>query len=69
MSVTDIQREQQEAMPHEDLAQYAGQWVALRNGLVVASNIDAVALRANPEVRNTDDLIQVPPDGAAILIL
>ena len=70
MAVVDrIQREQHDAIPNEDLNPYAGQWVALRDGLVVASDLDAVALRANPEVRDTDMLVPVPRDGAALLIL
>ena len=49
-SVIDIQRQQQESMPREDLRPYAGQWVALRDGHVVACDIDAVALRNNEAV-------------------
>ena len=67
--VIDIQREQQEIMPRDDLRPYEGQWVALRDGHVVASDIDAVALRNNEAVRETDVLIPVPLDGNAILIL
>lgn len=69
MAVIDIQREQAKTLPREELAPYAGQWVALRDGLVVASDIDAVALRNNPEVRDTDTLTPVPQDGTALLIL
>lgn len=69
MSVIDIQADQYQAQPREDLSAYAGQWVALRRGVVVASNIDAVALRANPKVTDTDALVPVPTDGAAVLIL
>ncbi len=68
-SVIDIQREQQESMPREDLRPYAGQWVALRDGHVVACDIDAVALRNNEAVSETDTLIPVPLDRNAILIL
>jgi hypothetical protein len=70
MAVLDrIQTAQRETIPHEDLSPYAGQWVALRDGHVVASDIDAVALRANPEVGEDDMLVPVPRDGSAILIL
>ena len=69
MAVIDIQHSQNEAMPREDLSQYAGQWVALRQGRVIASDIDAVALRNNPEVSRDDDILPVPADGNSILIL
>ena len=70
MAVIDnIQHEQHEAMPREDLAPFAGQWVALRDGHVVANDIDAVGLRNNPDVRDTDTLMPVPQDTAAILML
>lgn len=69
MTVVDIEREQQDAMPREDLSPYAGQWVALRDGLVVASDIDAVSLRANPGVRESDTLIPVPLGGPGVFML
>jgi hypothetical protein len=68
-AAADIQHQQDETMPREDLSRFAGQWVALRDGRVVASDIDPVALRDNPQVTATDDLVPVPADGAAILIL
>ena len=69
MPVEEIQREQQGAMPQEDLSPYAGQWVALRDGRVVASDIDPVALRENPEVTETDALFPVPAAGTGLLLL
>jgi len=33
---------------HEDLKPYAGSWVALRAGKVVASALDAIELRDKP---------------------
>jgi hypothetical protein len=61
-------REQQEAlMPKEDLAPYAGQWVALRDGYVVASDPDATTLRDKPDVATTDLLMPVPPPGLLIV--
>jgi hypothetical protein len=69
MAILDIEREQQEAMPREDLSSYAGQWVALRDGVVVASDIDAVSLRANPGVRKSDTLIPVPLGGPGVFML
>jgi hypothetical protein len=65
----DIQREQQEAMPREDLKPYAGQWVALRDGRVVDSDLDPVALQNKPTVREGDSLIPVPANGTALLML
>ena len=66
MTVAEIQ---QESLPKQDLSPYAGQWVALRDGLVVASDLDPVALRDNPVVRASDTLLPVPPAGEGIYIL
>jgi hypothetical protein len=52
-----------------DLTPYAGQWVALRDGEVVASDLDAVALRYRPEVLPTDALLPVPDPGTDLLLL
>jgi Family of unknown function (DUF5678) len=60
---------QQAIMPREDLKPYAGQWVALRDGHVVASDLDPVALRDRPDVQDTDTLMPVPPPGSDLLIL
>lgn len=56
-------------MPKGDLAPYAGQWVALRNGEVVASDIGAEQLREHDEVRDDDMLVPVghPDRGYFIL--
>ena len=69
MPVDEIQREQARAMPHEDLASYAGQWVAVRDGKVIASDLDAVALRNHPEVASDDELLPVPDRGPELLLL
>jgi hypothetical protein len=47
----------------EDLTPYAGSWVAIRDGRVIASALDSVELRDNPDVRE-DDLLMPVPDGA-----
>lgn len=47
----------------EDLTPYAGSWVAIRNGKVVASGLESVELRDHPDVRE-DDLLMPVPDGA-----
>ncbi|MHB1860333.1 MAG: DUF5678 domain-containing protein [Solirubrobacteraceae bacterium] len=54
---------------HADLTAYAGSWVAIRDGNVVASALDPVELRDKPEVRDDDILMPVPDrtDGAYIL--
>jgi hypothetical protein len=60
MTVKEIKRQQAKNLPQEDLSPYAGKWVALRNGVVVASDIDAVTLRNRPEVEPSDVLTPVP---------
>jgi hypothetical protein len=69
LTVEELVRAQQNVLPKEDLTPYAGQWVALRNGRVVAHDIDAVALRANPDVSEDDVLLPVPTGGSDLLIL
>jgi hypothetical protein len=69
MPVDAIQREQAESIPHVDLSSYAGLWVALRGGQVIASDLDAVALRNRPEVESTDVLLPVPDASADLLLL
>ena len=56
-------------MPKEDLESYRGQWVALRDGHVVANDLDPVALRDNPEVSEDDTLMPVPAQGSELLLL
>jgi hypothetical protein len=53
------------ALPEHDLEHYTGEWVALRDGIVVAHDVDPQALQAHPDVRPTDDLFPVgePPSG------
>lgn len=48
----------------EDLTPYAGSWVAIRDGKVIASALDSVELRESPDV-HSDDLLMPVPDGAA----
>lgn len=54
---------------HEDLADYAGSWVAIRDGRVVASALDAVELRDKPEVHEDDVLMPVPDRTEGVYIL
>jgi hypothetical protein len=53
----------------EDLAAYGGSWVAIRDGKVVASALDAVELRDKPEVLEDDVLMPVPDQTDGIYIL
>ncbi len=53
----------QEPEVHEDLTPYAGSWVAIRDGKVVASALDPIELRDRPDHRE-DDLLMPVPDGA-----
>lgn len=48
----------------EDLTPYAGSWVAIRDGKVIASALDSVELRNKPEVREDDFLMPVPDQSA-----
>jgi hypothetical protein len=68
LTVQDLERQQEEALPKEDLSPFAGQWVALRDGRVVASDVSGVALRNNPAVEENDVLVPVP-SGRGPLIL
>jgi uncharacterized protein DUF5678 len=56
--------EQAELDPH-DLSNFDGEWVAVRDGKVVAHSPDEETLRADPNVRDGDDIYPVgdPPSG------
>jgi hypothetical protein len=69
MSTSELDRKQAEILPKEDLTPYAGRWVALRDGHVVASDVDAVSLRNRPEVTEDDVIAPVPDAQAGIFIL
>lgn len=60
---------QNDPLVTDDLAAYAGAWVAIRDGRVVASALDPVELRHNPAVHDHDVVMPVPPDGGATLIV
>lgn len=59
MTVEDIQREQEAIMPKGDLAPYAGQWVAVRDGVIIASDISPTRLREHEDVRSDDVLVPI----------
>lgn len=46
-----------------NLAEYAGRWVAVRRGNVVAAADSLSELRENPEVRRDDVVFVVPASG------
>lgn len=64
-----VQEIQQQLAPKEELAPYAGQWVALRDGHVVASDLDPIALREHPDVTEDDILMPVGSAGKGHYIL
>jgi hypothetical protein len=55
--------------PREDLRPYAGKWVALRDGYVVASADDSVSLRDDPAVKESDQLLPVPAADSGMYVL
>lgn len=59
MSIRDVERRQRELALKESLDGYAGRWVALRNGRVVASSPDPRDLWANEAVQEGDAIIRV----------
>lgn len=69
MTVEELEREQEKTLPKDDLRLYAGQWIALRDGRVVTSAPDPVALRDHPDVRGDDLLTPVPVAGNGVFIL
>lgn len=52
--------EDRPAIDQEMLEQFAGQWVALRDGHVVAAAATLKELRRNPDVRRADAVYVVP---------
>ena len=69
MAVIGLEEQQDALTPKEDLTQYAGQWVALRDGYVIANDLDPVALRDRDDVHEDDILIPVPTAEDGIFIL
>jgi hypothetical protein len=60
---------QSDVVIREDLTPYAGSWVAVRDGKVVASALDSVELRDMPEVHDDDVLMPVPDRTEGVYIL
>ena len=55
--------------PLEDTRPYAGKWIAIRDGRIIASANDSVSLRDNPDVRSDDQLVPVPSSDTGIYVL
>jgi len=64
-----VQEIQQDRLTTEDLSPYEGTWVAVRDGKVVASALDARELRDRPDVHEDDLLVLVPTRGAGTFLL
>lgn len=68
MEPHELLRQQQELAPKDDLSSYDGEWVALRNGHVVAHEADPYELRSRTDVFASDALIRVScvPSGLVV---
>jgi hypothetical protein len=60
---------QTEPVVRDDLTPYQGSWVAIRDGKVIAHDLDPIRLRDNEEVRETDFFLLVPSEATELLIL
>jgi hypothetical protein len=69
MTIDELERAQGRLMPQEDLSGYAGRWVALREGKVVATDVEAVTLRQHDEVEDTDVITFVPVAREGVYLL
>jgi hypothetical protein len=65
LGATEGGEDEESSLPEGDLQHYDGQWVAVRDGQVVAAAADEEALRADPAVREGDDVYPIgdPPSG------
>ena len=55
-------------MNAEDLSPYDGEWVAVRDGQVIAHAEDERALRADPNVKPDDDLYPIGPPTMGYMV-
>lgn len=69
MTVEEIQRHQEAAMPTGDLEPYAGKWIAVRDGEIVASELTLARLREHPDVLLTDVCHPVADAKGGVFIL
>ena len=65
MAVVD----QEHLAPREDTRPYAGKWVAMRDGRIIAFADDSVSLLASAAVRSDDQLIPIPSSETGIYVL
>jgi hypothetical protein len=56
----EVRQGQAELKVEDDLSPYRGKWVALRDGHVVAGDLNPILLRARPEVRDSDVFVPIP---------
>jgi hypothetical protein len=52
----------------DDLTPFEGQWVAVRDGHVVAHNADPARLFEDPSVEEGDEFIPVGPRGVRLFL-
>jgi hypothetical protein len=64
-----VAERQKQVVLEQDLAAHAGLWVALRDSYVIASALDAVTLRSQPEVDDDAVLMPVRRHGADTNVL
>lgn len=69
MSLTTINSKTLGEIVTDDLTEYRGQWVAIRDGRIVASALEASELRANPNVTSEDLFLLVPTEAAGTYLL
>ena len=60
MVAQELLHQQRALAPKDDLAPYAGKWVVLRNGRVVASEQDMRTLISNGLFGDRDSVLRVP---------
>jgi hypothetical protein len=61
-------RAQAKHWPKEDLAPYVGRWVAIRDGKVIASDLNLSALQSQAQVKPSDVFMPVPRTRAGFFI-
>ena len=61
----EVGYDEPEPLPEDDLEHYSGEWVAMRDGKVVAHHAQLEELQAHPDVQPTDDVFPIgePPAG------
>jgi hypothetical protein len=69
MTVQEIRRQQEALMPRGDLAPYGGKWVAVRDGEIIASDIDPERLRQREDVQPDDALMPIAHSDRGYFIL